>query len=133
MSDDIKELKRAWRDIEAPPHLATRIRAEVADRPARSRPWVPAAVTMAVLSALILPFLSQGPTNDTPPPPTRPSMSALASLTPSRPPVRAPNLSQLRSVRTPKMPAKPRIRTQRPQSNLDTESELYKENDHADV
>ncbi len=139
MTNDIDKLKRDYRAVEAPPHLATRIRAEVGDRTYRNRAWLPAAVTMVLAVGLALPFLWQGTTPQPPEEstrtsqPTSPSLSALTSLTPDKPKVTAPNLSQLRSVPTPRMPPRPRLNTQRPQSSLDTEHENLQEKDHANA
>ena len=144
MNDDFDTLKRDYRAVDAPPHLATRIRAEVADRPDRNRAWVPAAVTMSLGIMLAIPFLSQQ-TGTQPPAqsptqtqtqsatPTKPSLSALASYTPERPSVPTPNLTQLRSVPVPTLPPRPQLNTQRPQSSLDTEHENLQENDHANA
>ncbi len=139
MTNDIDKLKRDYRAVEAPPHLATRIRAEVGDRTYRHRAWLPAAVTMVLAVGLALPFLWQGTTPQPPEQstrtsqPTSPSLSALTSLTPDKPKVTTPNLSQLRSVPTPSMPPRPRLNTQRPQSSLDTEHENLQEKDHANA
>ncbi len=151
MTNDLDKLKRDYRDIEAPPQLATRIRAEVGDRTYRSRPWLPAAVTMVLAIGIALPFLWQ---QTTPRPPEQasqasqtsqtsqtsrasqpgsPSLSALTSLTPDKPRVAAPNLSQLRSVSTPRMPPRPQLKPRRPQSSLDTEHENLQEKDHANA
>ena len=139
MTNDIDKLKQDYRSVEAPPHLATRIRAEVGSRPYRNRAWLPAAATMVLAIGIALPFLWM---QTTPQPtdqgsrttqPTSPSLSALSSLTPDRPKVTAPNLSQLRSVPTPSMPQRPQLNTQRPQSSLDTEHENLQEKDHANA
>ena len=139
MTDDLEELKKDYQNVEAPPHLATRIRAEVGDRTYRNRAWLPAAVTMVFAVGIALPFLWQ---QTTPQPPTdssrttqpaTPSLSTLASLAPERPKVSTPSLSQLRSVSVPRLPPRPQINTPRPQSSLDTEHENTQENDHANA
>ncbi len=142
MNDDFDKLKRDYQAVEAPPHLATRVRAEVADRPDRIRAWIPAAVTMSLAIMLAIPFLAQQ-TGTQPPaqsqtqtqsaPPTKPSLSALASYTPERLSVPTPNLTQLRSVTVPRMPPRPQLNTQRPQTSLDTEHENLQEKDHANA
>ena len=148
MTNDLDKLKRDYRDIEAPPQLAARIRAEVGDRTYRSRPWLPAAVTMVLAIGIALPFLWQQTTPRPPEQasqasqtsqtsrasqPSSPSLSALTSLTPDKPRVAAPNLSQLRSVSTPRMPPRPQLKPRRPQSSLDTEHENLQEKDHANA
>ncbi len=141
MTDDLDKLKRDYRAVEAPPHLATRIRAEVGSRTYRSRPWLPAAVTMVLAIGIALPILWQQTTPQPPEPaetprasqPTSPSLSALTSLTPNKPKVAAPNLSQLRSVPTPRLPPRPNLNTPRPQSSLDTEHENLQEKNHANA
>ena len=139
MTDDIDKLKQDYRAVEAPPHLATRIKAEVTERPDRNRAWIPAAVTMVFAMGIALPFLWQQTTIDPPAgtsrttqPPT-PSLSALASYTPARPKVSTPSLSQLRSVPVPRLPPRPQLNTQRPQSSLDTEHENSEEKHHANA
>lgn len=139
MTNDIDKLKRDYRDLEAPPHLATRIRAEVGAQRYRSRPWLPAAVTMVLAIGIALPFLWQQTTPKPPAEasrteqPSTPSLSALSSLRPERPKVATPNLTQLRSVPTPRMPTRPQLNPRRPQSSLDTEHENLQEKDHANA
>ncbi len=139
MTDDLEKLKQDYSEIEAPPHLATRIRAETRGQNYRHRSWLPAAVTMVFAVGIALPILLQQ-TVPTPPTdtsqssrPTTPSLSALASLTPERPKVSTPNLSQLRSVPVPRLPPRPQLNTPRPQSSLDTEHENPQEKDHANA
>ena len=139
MTDDLKKLKQDYQAVEAPPHLATRIRAEVGERTYRNRAWLPAAVTMVFAIGIALPFLWQQTTPQPPAEtsrtsqPTTPSLSALASLTPDRPKVTTPNLSQLRSVPVPSLPPRPQLTTPWPQSSLDTEHENLQEKDHANA
>ncbi len=139
MTDDLKKLKQDYQAVEAPPHLATRIRAEVGERTYRNRAWLPAAVTMVFAIGIALPFLWQQTTPQPPAEtsrtsqPSTPSLSALASLTPDRPKVTTPNLSQLRSVPVPSLPPRPQLTTPRPQSSLDTEHENLQEKDHANA
>ena len=132
MSDEFDELRRSYRNIKAPPYLATRIRAAVSDRRVRSRSWMPAGATLMVIvaAAWLLPFsmqYPQGPASK----PTKPSLSALASLKPDKPAVKAPSLAQLRSVKVPQLPAKPVVKPAKPQSNLHFENDILKEKDHA--
>ena len=63
MSDDIEQLRQKYRDIKAPAHLATRIRAEVADRPVRSQNWMPVGATAmaVVIVAWLAPYMGEQP------------------------------------------------------------------------
>ena len=133
MSDDLDKLKREYQAINAPPHLATRIRASVADTNTRTGFWMPAAVTCTAILALVwmLPFTTQVTTDEVAKP-TRPSVSALAALKPSKPSVSTPSLSQLRSVSVPKLPTKPKLATPpKSQTKYQIEYETLKENDNA--
>ena len=80
MSDDLQKLKQDYQAINAPPHLATRIQASVADSRVRTGFWMPAAVACTAILALfwVLPFTTQVAT-DAIEKPTRPSMSAIAA------------------------------------------------------
>ena len=139
MTEDLDKLKQDYNAVEAPPHLATRIRAETREQTYHNRAWLPAAVTMVFAFGIALPFLWQQTTPNPPTDtsqtsqPTTPSLSALTSLTPDRPKVSAPNLSQLRSVSVPRLPPRPQLSTPRPQSSLDTEHENPQEKDHANA
>lgn len=130
MNSDLDKLRRDYRDIEAPPHLATRIRAQVADKPLRRHAWMPVGATLMVIVAavLLLPYLTQVSAPTTPVP-TKPSLSALASLKPSKPAVAAPSLSKVRSVKVPSLPRKPQLKPARPQTHF--ENQRLEENDHA--
>lgn len=133
MSDELDKLKRDYQAISAPPHLATRIRASVADSRTRSSFWMPAAVTCTAIVALfwVVPFTTQV-TNDEAAKPTRPSLSAIAALKPAKPSVSTPSLSQLRSVSVPAMPAKPKTATPpKSQTINQIENEPLKEKDNA--
>ena len=132
MSDDLQKLKQDYQAINAPPHLATRIRASVADSRTRSGFWMPAAVACTGILALfwMLPFTTQV-TSEVAQKPTRPSMSAIAALKPSKPSTSV-SLSQIRSVSVPSMPAKPKAATPRkPQTNIQIENETLEEKDNA--
>jgi len=133
MNDELDDLKRDYRAIAAPPHLATRIHASVADSRARSGFWMPAAVACTAIVALVwvLPFTTQV-TSDAVEKPAKPSMSALAALQPSKPAGPSPSMSQLRSVTVPSMPAKPRLATpSQPQTNYHFENNTLKEKNDA--
>ena len=133
MSDELNKLKRDYQAINAPPHLAPRIRASVADTDTRTGFWMPAAVACTAILALVwmLPFTTQVGSDATDKP-TKPSLSALASLKPEKPAVSTPNLSQLRSVSVPTMPTKPKTATTpKSQTTQQIENETLKENDNA--
>ena len=133
MNNELDDLKRDYKAIAAPPHLATRIHASVADSRHRTGFWMPAAVTCTAVVALVwvLPFTTQVSSNATSTP-TRPSMSALAALKPSKPTTPAPSMSQIRSVSVPRMPAKPKpAATSQPQTNYHFENKTLQEKNDA--
>ncbi len=130
MNDEFSELKKRYRQIEAPPHLLTRIRANTAVPPTRHRGWQPVAATAVLTAAMLglLPVLWQSsslPETQN----TRPSLAKLAALSVERPDVRRPSLSQLRSLPAPRMPDKPVLR--KPADVDDSTTAISKENDHA--
>ena len=129
MTDDLDQLKRDYRAIKAPPHLATRIRASVDDERLRPTRWLPAiaVTTIAIAAVAMFPLLYQAADVAT----LKPSLSTLASLKPEKPAVTAPSLSKVRSVPVPRMPEKPKPK--KPQSNRTGEPEFFKEKDHANV
>lgn len=124
MSEDLEELKRGYRKISAPPYLATRICAEVADQPPAKSHWMPIATTTLAVAAIVwvLPFALQQPAQSTAKP-TKPSLSALAALKPDKPKRATPTLSQLKSVSIPAAPVRPKPRTTVPRSETGTEFE----------
>ena len=135
MNNDLDELKRDYRDIEAPPALATRIRAAVADvdkqRPAR---WLPALTTVAVAVCVIAitPMLMTPPQQQQDSDratPTRPSLSVLSRVSRNRPAAPTPGLSRVRSVSTPPMPRRPVLN--RPGSRSHFDNDVQKETDYA--
>jgi len=132
VNDELRSLQRQYRNIEAPPHLATRIKASVdtASRPAMR--WLPvsAAAMVIVATVWIVPNLVQQ-TTISKEPPSKPSLSALASLRPVKPERARPSLAQLRSVSAPAMPRRPKITTAEPQSRQQPNGEFMKEKDHA--
>ena len=133
MNDELDNLQRDYRAIAAPPHLATRIQASVADSRSRSGFWMPAAVTCTAIVGLVwmLPFTTQV-TSDAVEKPAIPSMSALAALKPTKPAVPSPNMSQLRSLSVPSMPAKPKLASpSQPQTNYHFENKTLKEKNDA--
>jgi len=132
MSDDLRDLQQQYRRVKAPAHLATRIRAQVSQTPARFKAWIPVAglVTVAcgVLSVALI--MQQQSTSIITPP--RPSLTMLSSLTPDKPGMSMPGLSRIRSVRTPPLPPKPDFRKpEQPQSHLEIEEQGPKETDYA--
>lgn len=130
MTESPEELAREYREVRAPEAVATRVRAEVRDRKEPRFGWVPIASTAALAAVLAgaLPMLWQS-TAVTPEPTTRPSLSTLASLKVDRPASVSPSLSGVKTVKAPKMPARPRRVLPREQTNI--EIEFLEENDHA--
>jgi hypothetical protein len=135
MTDEIADLKQAYRDIKAPPHLATRIRAEVAGQRVRTYSWMPASATVMaiVLVAWLAPFV--GEQTGTPSSVMRkPSLSTIAALKPNAPPRTSVSLSQLKTIKKPRLPSKPRPKPRpkatKPQTYLESESDLLKEKKH---
>lgn len=131
MNDSIDELKKAYREIKAPAHVATRIHAEVSSRPRRSHSWMPASATVAavVLVAWLGPYL--GEQSSAPPStPAKPSLSAIAALKPDTPAGTSMSLSQLKTVKKPKLPMKPKLKATKPQTYLKSESDLLEEKKH---
>jgi hypothetical protein len=134
MNDALDDLKRDYRAVSAPPNLATRIHASVSVSRSRSSFWIPAAATGIAILALawIVPFTSEI-ASDVSSPSIKPSMSALAALKPSKPTTPLPNMSQLRSVSVPRMPAKPgatsssksRTNYQYESTNLKEKNDVY--------
>lgn len=131
MTDKLDELKRAYRDLEAPPHLVTRIRAEVGEQSARSHSWMPAGATLmaVVLVAWLAPHIDEQtvPTSATP---SKPSLSAIVALKPDKPALASVSLSRLKTVTKPKLPAKPQPKRTKPKTNLNIESDLLEEKDY---
>ncbi len=134
MSDDIDKLKRDYQAIRAPAHLATRIRAETQGGKHRRRSWLPAMATAAVAVAAIAvaPVLLQNQAGDETVAPKPTSLSSLTAVSSSKPKIKAPSLSSVKSVPVPALPKKPRPATgKEPQSQFDTETEHMKEKHHA--
>lgn len=123
MTQDIDRLKRDYQAMQAPPHLASRIRAEVSSHSVHRR-WLPAVLATTMAVALILPVVWQQIAVETNSSVTVSSVSLLP-VTPRKPAVRAPSLSQLRSVPTPTPPKRP---TLNPTKKLKTFFDS--ENDH---
>ena len=131
MTEELDQLKQDYRDIKAPPYIATRIRAGVGDDPRRAHRWMPAAAATVLVAAVVwLSPLTEEPMTATP---AKPSRSALAPLKPKKPAVSAPSLSKLRTVSVPRMPAKPKLDSKKPQTNKTDDLGTLKEKDHANV
>ena len=135
MSEKFAELKRDYQSIEAPPYLASRVKANVA-RPTRRRGWLPVAATglVALAAVALVPMLLQDDTNT--PIARTPSLSALATMTASTPPVTTPKLSQLKTFSIPTMPAKPARpdpKPEQPQTHFDSRHDDLEETHHADA
>ena len=134
MSEDIDRLKQDYRDIRAPGHLATRIRAEVADRDLPTRSWLPALapIAVAVAAVTVAPLLMQQQPGDETVAPKPTSLSSLTRVSSLKPEMSTPSLSKMKSVTVPALPRKPKTDSeQTPQSYFDIEDENLKENDHA--
>lgn len=130
MTDDLQKLKKDYREIKAPAHLASKIGATVAADRTHTRHWIPATASVLTVAGIlgIIPLVMQQQVVVSEKP-AKPSLSALASLLPEKPANTTTSLSKLRSVRVPKMPAKPK--PAKPQANFQIEDDLLKENDHA--
>ena len=130
MTNDIDDLKRDYESVNAPPYLATRVRAEVADQPFRRRSWVPAGATIMAIVAVVWlgPFVTQISSTDERP--SKPSLTAIATLKPEKPQGTAVSLAKIRTVKRPILPTRPRLKTTKPQTRIDKENDLLKEKDH---
>ena len=130
MTDELNDLAREYRDVQAPATVATRVRAEVGDRRAPRFGWVPIASTAALAAVLAgaLPMLWQS-SSVAPDAAARPSLSTLASLKVERPAAVTPSLSKVKTLKAPPMPARPPRVPPKEQTN--TEIEFLEEKDHA--
>ena len=103
---DLRSLKRDYRTLQAPPFLASRIRAGIDARTTRSirrRPWL-AATAIAICVLAVVPFIFQQEAVQQPAPQSMVSLS-MGMTSVKLPP--APSLAKLRSVRTPALPPRP--------------------------
>lgn len=137
MSEELHDVQqerliRNYRQINAPLHLVNRIRAEIGARPTPAVSFAPVAavVTVIIAAVWLLPLLWPAQTTHSPTP-SRPSFSALASLSPEKPAVKMPNLAQLRGIETPKMPSKPRRQVEKPQTTIYFKNDDLEEKNHA--
>lgn len=134
MSEDIDKLRKDYREIRAPEHFATRIRAEVADRDSPRRTWlaVLAPVAVAVAAVTVAPLLMQKQAGDESATPKPTSMSTLTRVSSLKPAVTAPSFSNMKSVKVPALPRKPKPDSeQAPQTYFDMKDENLKETNHA--
>lgn len=134
MNEDIDKLKQDYRAIRAPEHVATLIRAEVADRESPRRTWLPTLVPVAVAAAAVTvaPLLMQQQSGDETVAPKPTSLSTLTRVSSLKPGTTAPSLSRMKSVKVPALPRKPQTKSQeQPQTKFDIEIEHLKEKDHA--
>ena len=133
MTDDLQQLKRDYRDIEAPPYLAARIRAAVADHSTPRRYWLPALATVAVALAVIsVTAILLQPQSARTMTSMSPSLAILTRMMPDKPAVPVPGLAKMRSPKTPALPSKPKLnRANKEQTFFDFENEVLKETDHA--
>ena len=126
-AEALRSLKHDYHALQAPPYLATRIRAgldEQARRSTRRRPvYAAIAIVLAVLA--LLPFMQRQQV-------TAPQSLASLSLGMSSvklPP--SPSLARLRSVRTPTLPPRPVIpKRDRTGKQTDVQTRYPKENTH---
>lgn len=109
MTTELDDIARDYREIRAPDSIATRVRAETADRPAAGQRWLPVAVAVTVAVAVLgmLPTLWQLEEANVVTP-VKPSLSAIAALKVDKPAVNPPSLSRIRTPSAPRMPSKPR-------------------------
>ena len=132
MNDSVEQLKQDYRRIKAPDNLASRVRAGLAKQPAPAHRWVP--LTATALAAVAILFAAQLGMQQSPAPdklPDKPSLTALARLMQDKPALRSPSLSQLKSVKTPRMPRKPSWRSiESPQSRIEGIIDLEEETPH---
>ena len=132
-ADEIESLKKRYRSIEAPPYLASRIRAHTQTPITTTRRWRHA---LAIIPVVILTFgaLTLVLQKDTNPivSPALPSFSALSRLTLDKPASSALGMSRIRTVSTPRMPQKPKTgQSITPEQNFEsTEFQKPKENHH---
>lgn len=132
MSVEIDNLKQEYQSLKAPPYLATRIRAEVKERSIPRQIWLAVSVTLA-LAILSVTILSQKQATQIDAP-TMLSLPMVSRLTPEKPRISVPGLSQIRSVATPALPPKPILdEPKEPQTNFRFEEENPKETDHANI
>lgn len=133
MSENIDKLQQDYREIRAPAHLATRIRAEVADLESPRRSWLPALapIAVAVAAVTVAPLLMQQQPGDETVAPKPTSLSSLTRLSALKPEMSIPSLSRMKSVKVPALPRKPKPDSeQTPQTYFDIEDENLKEKDH---
>ena len=106
----LETLQADYRAVKAPPYLKTRIQAEVArgQRRAGLQRWHPiaAGVTLALGLLVATPLLKEetGTRADGPP---LPSLAAASRVLPRKPATSLPSFSRLKTVKKPRLPARP--------------------------
>lgn len=113
---DLEALQERYRETEAPPWLATRIRARLNERSADRAWWKPALalVTAGAAALLILPLALQQQPN------YKPSLTTPPSLSGVKPSMTSLSLTRIKSVRTPAPPPRPRVNpNNRPQTHFE--------------
>lgn len=115
-----RQQRSAYQAVQAPPGLATRIKARARELPTPKGwvdVWRPVTAGLAVALGLIAvsPLLvnKDDPAAGTPP---LPSLTALSRSLPSKPVTSMPSFSQLKSLGTPNLPARPKPAEAEPQS-----------------
>lgn len=130
MSNSVEDLRKRYQRMEAPPYLATRILGHVGDEPSKRR-WLPAVATLGVVAFVmaVVPRFTQQPPDAVSEQATI-SFATLSRMTPTKPAMTSPPLSQLKSIKTPVMPARPSMQpAEEPQSrrqNLISDSKELK-------
>lgn len=127
---DLDGLRRRYREIEAPPYLATRIRAAAGDRAHRRTWWRPAlaAIPAVVIAIVIVPLVLQQQ------PAGKPTLTSLPDVSSARPDLSSLSMARIRSVRTPALPRKPEVeKPEKPQSNFDYDDQEDRPEEKAHV
>jgi len=130
MNDELHELQQAYRNIKAPPFLATRIHAALKPAGKVSHQWLPGAVSAAVLAVTLLWFLPQTMQSQSAQQITlsAPSLSRLALIMNQNPTLRSPDFSRLHSVKIPPLPRPPQHKAaEQPQGFFPKQKDRLKE------
>ena len=127
---ELGDLRKRYRSMRAPVHLAGRIRANLKDQERKLHHWQPAfaVIPLAIALFAILPFVMQNESTS----PARlklPSLATLSRLTPSKPTTVSPSLSRIRTVPAPSMPARPAMRRVNDPQTYHEENK-FEENDY---
>ena len=133
MTHDVDELRRDYRAIEAPAHLAGRIVARARDRRAPAHWWPAAVAVTACLMVLVaVPLLREDtPGTQQASVPRTASTTPLARVAAASPPLATPSLNQVRSLPVRSLPPKPRVSPEaEPVKSPDLESHRMEEPAH---